>query len=473
MTTNKGELNMTQPSNLLFEPTLTLIEQQTDCPSKELLFEKDIWKAEEIGLEPNFTHSAYFLNFSKLEPPWLKSTIKQFVKYQAATKTYSSCRSYIVCLYHFGKFITLHRNGLQPNQLSRAIAVEFISYLNQTNLSVMTRGLVLKHLKLLIEIAVLENWMTFPKEPIIHRNDFPKLSKPIPRFIPETVMTQLEQHILSLPELDQRIIILLLETGRRINEICRLSFDCLIEDQDNDFLLKIKDQKLKKSYLISISERCIKAISDQQALLRFLNCHQEGYLFLPRKTCKAPHMTVKQISKSLNKLAQSKEIRDTNGKIWKFTTHQFRHTVGTRMINAGVSQAIVQRYLGHESPEMTSRYAYIYDETMKKEFLNFNEKLVNYRGEITNINQTEIVDAKWLKHNIMAQSLPNGLCVLPSIQAKCPHANACLTCANFRTNKAFLSVHESQLKEVKMIIKKTGRNHLWKIIGSSGFEVAK
>ncbi|WP_240047037.1 tyrosine-type recombinase/integrase, partial [Staphylococcus aureus] len=40
--------------------------------------------------------------------------------------------------------------------------------------------------------------------------------------------------------------------------------------------------------------------------------------------------------------------------------HAFRHTVGTRMINNGVPQHIVQKFLGHESPEMTARYAHIF-----------------------------------------------------------------------------------------------------------------
>lgn len=38
----------------------------------------------------------------------------------------------------------------------------------------------------------------------------------------------------------------------------------------------------------------------------------------------------------------------------RFQTHQFRHTVGTRMINLSVPVHIIQRYLGHDSPEMTT-----------------------------------------------------------------------------------------------------------------------
>ena len=47
------------------------------------------------------------------------------------------------------------------------------------------------------------------------------------------------------------------------------------------------------------------------------------------------------------------------------TAHQFRHTLGTRLINAGVPQFIVQRVLGHASPEMVSVYAQLHDSTVR------------------------------------------------------------------------------------------------------------
>jgi integrase/recombinase XerD len=67
----------------------------------------------------------------------------------------------------------------------------------------------------------------------------------------------------------------------------------------------------------------------------------------------------------LNILAAKFDICDFTGKRWKFQSHQFRHTVATRMINNGVPQHIVQRYLGHESPQMTAMYAHIHDSTLR------------------------------------------------------------------------------------------------------------
>ena len=61
-------------------------------------------------------------------------------------------------------------------------------------------------------------------------------------------------------------------------------------------------------------------------------------------------------------------------------------------------------------------------------------------------------DLQWLRKNILAQALPNGCCSLPIAAGPCPHANACLTCAHFRTDRSFLEHHRQQLIETQSII---------------------
>src|SRR5699024_12575574 len=115
------------------------------------------------------------------------------------------------------------------------------------------------------------------------------------------------------------------------------------------------------------------------------------------------------------------------------------------MINNVVSQHIVQKFLGHESPEMTSRYTHIFDETLKNVFTKFQEKLVTNNGDVLDLDDDSDVDdveLQWFKKNINAQVLPNGYCRVPVIAGGCPHANACLDCTHFRPSKQFLPQHE-------------------------------
>lgn len=131
------------------------------------------------------------------------------------------------------------------------------------------------------------------------------------------------------------------------------------------------------------------------------------------------------------------------------------------MINNGVPQHVVQKFLGHESPEMTSRYAHIFDETMKKEFQQFQEKLVSNKGTVINLddeNEVDSAEIQWFKQNINAQALPNGYCRLPVVAGSCPHANACLDCTHFCTSRKFLKEHKEHLKRTEELLRRAKKN---------------
>lgn len=418
---------------------------------RDELLERDIWKTEEIGVKPDTVHSTYYFNFSRLKPTWFKQAVKKLVRFQAATKSHASCHSYIVGLTHFGLFLTECYPSINPDRINRKIIVKYIEYLANTALGTVSRITALIHLRTFHTIIWQEKWLPWPSEPLIYASDIPKQREDMPRFIPELVIEQLQRHLPKLPEYLQHLITVMLETGRRISEICTLPLDCIEQDAQGDYFLKITEKKLKKSYLIPISTHCLKAIQMQQSVAKSYLGDKRFLFPSQRSDAKTPHVTARPINDALNKLARDYHIKDANDEIWHFHTHQFRHTVGTRMINAGVPQAIVQRYLGHESPEMTARYAYIQDATLKAAFNEYQGKLIDIHGKMQRYT-AHYQEAKWLQHNIMAQALPNGLCALPAPQQRCPHANACLTCVHFRTHEKFLPQHAAQLETTNKMI---------------------
>lgn len=427
--------------------------------SDSALFENDIWKVEDLGLKPDTVHGMYQLNFSRINQHWFKKAVKQFVLLQSATKSLASCISYIGRLIHFSDFMTETNANFLPNQINRGVMVQYVSFLKNSNFGAVTRSMALVHLRTFHSIIIQEKWLPWPMEPLIYSSDLPKDIERIPKYIPEFVIAQLMKKLHHLPIYMRNLITILLETGRRVGEICTLPPHCLERDDQGDYFLKVNDKKMKKSYLIPISDLCLKAIQEQQLIAEKKSPQDRFYLFSSTRKYKTPHVSGRFVNHALTELAKKHRIVDENGDIWKFHSHQFRHTVGTRMINAGVPQTIVQKYLGHESPEMTARYAHIHDATMKYEFNKYQGKLIDINGKPNyRNNKGEYAEAKWLQYNTMAQALPNGLCGLPSPQQRCPHANACLTCVHFRTHKQFLPQHQSQLKATDIIIENAKAN---------------
>ena len=67
-------------------------------------------------------------------------------------------------------------------------------------------------------------------------------------------------------------------------------------------------------------------------------------------------------------------------------------------------------------------------------------------------------DLQWFTRNVLAQALTNGYCAIPIIAGPCPHQNACLNCAHFRTDISFLDVHKTELRETERVIGKAVAN---------------
>jgi hypothetical protein len=147
------------------------------------------------------------------------------------------------------------------------------------------------------------------------------------------------------------------------------------------------------------------------------------------------------------------EVRDARGQRVNVTPHQFRHTLATRMINNNVPMSVIGRLLDHSSTAMTEVYARLSDETLKREWESYNQR-VNIKGEVIPIDPAGLLsEAAWMKERLARakQTLPNGYCGLP-LQQSCPHPNACLTCDHFLTSEQFLPVHLDQLSETERLI---------------------
>lgn len=280
-------------------------------------------------------------------------------------------------------------------------------------------------------------------------------------------MQQLNKHVEELAEPVIRMVLVLQECGMRISELVHLKFDCLLQDKSGDWFLRYYQFKMKKEVTIPISREVVRVIQEQQRYIRRHLDPDFEYLFSANGGAQRPNfkpvprvMTRKTLPKYLNSLVEKHNICDSSGNRWHFQTHQFRHTVGTRMINNGVPQHIIQRYLGHESPNMTAVYATIHDQTMKAEIAKYQGKVVNVAGQVVEPNDLEADDEglQWFKRNINAQALPNGSCALPTISQGCPHANACLTCTHFRTTTEHLPEHKKQLKQTEKLIEKAKAN---------------
>lgn len=429
-------------------------------------YEKDVWDIRRLGIEPSVGKQSYMLNFQPIAQGWLREASKTYIKYILSTQAYSSTNTKLSGLKRFSRFLSWQHPSIKPDGISRAVILDLLADMASEDISATTRSHVIAMLRDFLELCNQNDWLPVGRY-LIRREDYPTRKKALPRYIPESVLQQLNEHIDELPESVMRMTLVIMECGMRISELLHLKQDCLLQDKAGDWFLRYYTFKMKKELTIPISRELVEVIQEQRRYIQehlgssysylfCANAHRRWYEFTP-----APKpMAQIAYSKYLNRLAEKHSIAGESGKLWRFQSHQFRHTVGTRMINNGVPQHIIQRYLGHETPEMTAVYAQIHDQTMKEEVAKFRGRMVNVAGAVVEPidRQADTAELQWFKRNIQAQALPNGSCALPTISKGCPHANACLTCTHFRTSAEYLDEHRKELAQTERLIEKAQAN---------------
>ena len=416
------------------------------------------------------------LNFSDIHFDWLLNSIKAYIKSIYSTRSFGTLAAALEGAKTFSKTLYTLNPECKPHEVNNLLMQDVFFEWSKTDWKSSTIRRRISSLRQYFEWCEESEYIVFGGTKLIKDINYPKQEQSIPKFIPENVMSKLNQHIDKLPLDIMRFFLVLQEVGMRISECCSLMFDCIFPDKQGDYFIKYYQYKMKKDHIVPISEELVNVIKEQQEamicefgkapeLLFTTPKLQENGANYPRAGMARSKGTL--ITK-LNKLAVDNNICDASGKPYHFSFHQFRHTVATRMINNGVPQHIIQKYLGHESPTMTSTYAHIMDETLKNEFKKFNNTMIDINGkkfndqdiidDLTLGTSSDYIDAQWLKKNIAMQTLPNGLCSLPVVQGGCPHANACLTCPNFRTDRTFLPQHKEQLQRTEVVIETCQKN---------------
>lgn len=429
-------------------------------------YAKDVWDIRRLGIKPSVTTQSYTLNFKPITQSWLYEAVKTYIKYVLSTLSVSSAINKVGIFKKFSQYLREYHPALQPSHLSREVTTDFLLHLVARGLGPTTRAHYIGTLRDFLDLCHQNEWLPVGRY-LIRDEDYPRRPKAVPRYIPEGVLSQLNAHIDDLPESVMRMTLVIMECGMRISELLHLKQDCLLQDKAGDWFLRYYQFKMKKEITVPVSREIVLVIQEQRSYVQkhlgldyeYLFCARNGHV-KPAFAPIAKPMSQASYIKYLHKLAEKHSIQDDSGRQWHFQTHQFRHTVGTRMINNGVPQHIIQRYLGHESPDMTAVYAQIHDQTMKEEVAKFRGRVVNIAGQVVEPNdvQADTAELQWFKRNIQAQALPNGSCALPTISKGCPHANACLTCTHFRTSAEYLGEHKKELEQTERLLEKALAN---------------
>jgi len=416
--------------------------------------EKDVWDLQRMAVPISLSLSNVTLSFHRIRQPWLRKPVKAYIRYCLTICAEGTCRTRLQSLTCFSEFLMQERPKGTAKAITRKLLLEYLSYL-PARVCVSVRKSHLLNLRNFLETAARERWLPIAPERMIFDDEIPRPPKAQPRYLPAAVLDQLNSHLGSLKAPWMQMILILQECGMRISELLQLPLDCLTQDARGTFYLRFVQCKMKREHTIPVSQEIARLIQEQQQVVRATE--RSTALLFPN--AKGGVSKQQSFAQQINRLAYDHQVRDATGKLFRFQSHQFRHTVGTRMINLGVPHHFIQRYLGHLGPEMTNRYAHIHDSTMREKLSEYLQgTLVDVTGKAVPEGPLDTSDLRWFTRNVMAQALPNGYCAIPVVAGPCPHPNACLSCAHFRTDASFLDVHKAELRDTERVITKANAN---------------
>ncbi len=418
-------------------------------------YPRGIWRLRTLGID---TGRVAALRFTGITQSWLKQLAKRVSRWRLTTGTGpGSVLQMVSALTHLSGFLASAQitslAGIDRELLERYLAELHRQY-GDRDVRARHTGALGTFLPALRQLKLADD---LPTTAMLFPEDYPRRPGPLPRAIAEQIMTQVEAPA-NLDRWDnpayQLITLILIRCGLRITDAVRIGDDCIAFDADGSPYLHYCNHKMKRQALVPIDEELHALITAQ--LQRNLDRWPAGIpVLFPRPTANldgAKPLSGRTYRGALRRWLERCEIRDEYGRPVHLTPHQWRHTLGTRLINRDVPQHVVQKILDHDSPGMTARYARLHDTTVRRHWENARK--VNIAGDTVTLDPAgQVADAAWARQRLgrATQALPNGYCGLP-IQQSCPHANSCLTCPMFITTAEFLPQHRAQHQQTLQII---------------------
>ena len=439
----------------------------------EAEFAKDLWAAFVLGIPAR--RGRNMASFVRIEQDWLREATKAWCRFRlGAGYSFNTITATAENLARFSTFLAGRPDVVDASDLTRELIEAFLLWMATSSLATTTRSNTLSFVKGFLEWGRRHDTVPgLPAGAVIYEEEVTRPADELPKFIPEFVMAQLEDpdNLALLPSPSVRhMVILLIETGMRGGDASVLEFNPIINDSTGWPCLRFANSKVAVEQLIPLSAKAADTIGSQQGHVRETWPGGSPWLFpgLLGNADGARPYAHGSLSGQIGRWQIKIGLHDEAGQPVHVHAHQFRHTVGTRLINAGVPQHVIQKLLGHASPRMTARYAQIHDSTVRAAFEAYCHSRINTVGDVVPYDpDASTADAEWVKHNLsrVHDSLPNGYCGRPP-QQDCPHPNACLTCPDFQTTPEFLHVHRQHAETNRKLIARADADGHFRLAGN-------
>ena len=414
------------------------------------------------------------MSFTAISQGWLRETAKRWVLEELprrrGRRVGGTVQAYVNSIARLSESLRARPDGGQiPAELGRVDIENFLNRLafqqSGGQISLRLRERICRDLRQVFE-HIRALGLTRPGQAAAGlSDDFALLAGDVPhppqpgepsRDLPAEIIGQLCGHLDALEEISSRrmrvAVELLIDTGRRPEEICAIGFDCLDRDSDGAPVLVYDNHKAARlGRRLPVSEATAQLITAQQAWTRarFPRTPAAGLKLLPtvfanpegRKGIRTESLSERHRTwiDALPPLLRADGSEYDKAKI---TLYAYRHTYAQRHADAGVPIDVLAELLDHRNLHVTRGYYRVGEERRRDAVDKVTAMSFDRHGNHVWRDARALLESEHARYAVGEVAVPYGSCTEPSnVQAgggACPVRFRCAGCDHFRTDVSYL-----------------------------------
>ena len=298
-------------------------------------------------------------------------------------------------------------------------------------------------------------WAERPERQVMFSADMPRTPKLLPRALAPDVDRALMTAVTGLDDDLARIgLTVLRHTGLRIGELLDLELDCVVDYGQHGSWLRVPLGKLNSERTVPLHDTTLTGLDEWMDLRR-----QQRALPHPRYDRLADFLFVEhgrrpnggRIRRALAQAVHDAGLTGPDNQPVKIVPHQLRHTWATELANAGMSLQALMALLGHQSPDMTMRYATLASPALREAYDTAIGKL-RRTIPVAPLGKPAVPNReKWLQSEMLKTRVAHGYCSRDLVAGACPYANVCEQCDNYVTTADFIPELETQCADIEAL----------------------
>ena len=443
--------------------------------------EKDVWYALKIPgvkLSAAMKRQHPSMNFREI-PDVYRESVKRFMKRLVIRRSWSYCKEMLMYIRYF--FRVFYKKGYGDGFLEKLSCQDVENYLcwvaeDYEKHNATFRSKAVSFIRSWLDYIQIAEYRQAPEqslERLIFDDDVPKRERAADtmekvRYIPAPVIRQMDACIEQIEPAEMRpVYVLLRETGWRGTDILNLRYDSCLqyiwnakENRSVPYLCgeitKVGIPQLKDPVRDEVAEM-VRLLTEEAVAKSTPENNPDKYLFnCYEGKCMGLPLSKPAFSKAVQKMIDSQDIRDADGKLFHFRTHGLRHTRAQEYAEQGMPIGIIQRLLGHCSLQMSLHYAKVTEDTLYQKWKG-TESLELFKPDTPPPGKPAVQDGPIhydrVRQNLDAVRVPFGMCFKPSKTGCRRQTEQCLECPSFCSTTENQDEYTVEIEKVRAMIR--------------------